>query len=736
MAVQRQDGRRKWPQADFAVYPALVAALWLVCGILLGLGPRSGLPFARSLAAVASVGLLAVLRPAVYRWFLLFLPAGAALAVLHAAAPWRTYPELLPRPICRVWLRGHAANPAAAGEGGFQVLCRLTELRTWADGEWRPCRGAVLLRLPYGAEVPPYGAEIEAAGTLQPIPAAPAGALFDYARHQWKQGVADQVGAESMAAAPPRGWRAAVASVYALRARLAGALGRGMADATARSVVQAMALGYRQRLPAETQADFLASGTIHVFAISGLHVGIVALLGSWLLATFGVPLRIRCLLLVPLVGGYVFMCGGAASAVRAWLMLACWWAARMLRRAPVPVNAVAAAAVLALLHRPLALLETGFLFSFLVVLVLILGWPLVAEFVATLGERVWWLPPSRRRHRWERWRLRPARGLAGAGLAWFGSAGMMAQANGLFVPAGLAVNVGVMGLGTLLLGFAAAKIVLAPLGWDWGERGLAWVLETLARGLCALAGMGGGTGASWRICPLPPLATLLYYGLVFAALRREQKHRSLILAGALLLLLLPTLASRLRPPADWVLAGADTMPPALLVGRGPGGGPVVVNPGTAESAQRIAARLDQDGQARLEGLVLTTGGRQAVGGAAWLLRRYPARVLVVPANHARSASLRQVVALQRARGGRVRLLADEPPAARFGPLRLELAGRAGEQQVRTPLVAGPERREGPGYTLTLAGETRIQIPTAGGWKTVAVPCRTLPFDLLVPSGSD
>ena len=256
MAAQRQDGRTRWPQADLAVCPALVAALWLVCGILLGLGPHSGLPFARSLAAVAALGLLAVLRPSVYRWFLLFLPAGAALAVLHAAAPWRTYPDLLPRPVCRVWLRGHAANPTAAGEDGFQVLCRLTALRTWADGEWRPCRGTLLLRLPYGADVPPFGAEIEAAGTLQPVPAAPAGALFDYSRHLWKQGVVDQVGAESMTVSLPRGRRAAVAAVYALRARLALALGRGMADATARAVVQAMALGYRQRLPLETRADF------------------------------------------------------------------------------------------------------------------------------------------------------------------------------------------------------------------------------------------------------------------------------------------------------------------------------------------------------------------------------------------------------------------------------------------------------------------------------------------------
>lgn len=724
MEQQTGNGRGKWPQVDFAVFPAAVAALWLGLGILLGLGPQSGLPCARPLAFLAAVVLLVVLRPVSHRWFLLFLPLGAALAVLHAAAPWRSYPERLPRRVCRVWLRGYALEPVAAGEGGFQARCRLNGLRTRIDGDWHSCRGTLLLRLPFGEEIPPYGSEIEAAGVLQPVAPTSPGSLFDYSRHLWKRGIVDAVEVDTMTVSPARGHRAAVGALYRLRARLAEALGRGMADEAARAVVQAMALGYRHRLPSGTRADFLASGTIHVFAISGLHVGIVALLATWTLAAFGVPLRGRSLLLVPLVGGYVLMCGSAVSAVRAWLMLSCWWSARLLQRAPVPANAVAAAAVLLLLWRPLALLETGFLFSFGVVLVLVLGWPLVVELVGTLGERVWWLPPSRRRHRWERWRLYPARVLAGASLAWFGSAGMMAQANGLLVPFGLVLNVGVMFLAMLVLAGAALKLVLSPLGWALGERVLAGGLERLAEGLCALAEWGSGTAASWRIRPLPPLLALLYYLLVFSALARKRRHRGFLLGGAVAVLLLPTLVA--RTPGDWVLAGADAVPPVLLLAGDAAGEPVVVNPGAFATARRVAARLEQRGVPRLEAMVLTGGNRDVAGGAAWLLERWPARTLVVPAGYARSASLRRAVERQSERGGRVRFLADQPPAARLGTLRLDLSGRVAEQHVRT---LRDRTGEGAGFQLLPSGEVRLSLPTERGSRTVTVSRQSLPLDL-------
>ena len=46
----------------------------------------------------------------------------------------------------------------------------------------------------------------------------------------------------------------------------------------AAQIVQAVLLGYREGIPSQWVRHFAATGTLHVFAISGLHVGLVALM--------------------------------------------------------------------------------------------------------------------------------------------------------------------------------------------------------------------------------------------------------------------------------------------------------------------------------------------------------------------------------------------------------------------------------------------------------------------------
>ena len=53
-------------------------------------------------------------------------------------------------------------------------------------------------------------------------------------------------------------------------------LGRGLSGWNEeRGVLQALLLGYREDLPRALRRDFVATGTVHIFAISGAHVGMV-----------------------------------------------------------------------------------------------------------------------------------------------------------------------------------------------------------------------------------------------------------------------------------------------------------------------------------------------------------------------------------------------------------------------------------------------------------------------------
>jgi ComEC/Rec2-related protein len=587
----------------------------------------------------------------------------------------------------------------------------------------------VLVRPPTGADAPGYGATIELSGTIQPPAASPPGALFDYRRYLWKQGIVDLVEAEDIRRTGTDGLRRWLVPLYHARARLAAALAEDMRDPEEGNILQAMALGYRRRLPDEVREDFVRSSTIHVFAISGLHVGIVALIGAWLLATLGVPTRVRGVVLILGVGVYVLMCGAAASAVRAWLMLACWWGARLLRRPRVPLNAIAAAALLSLLWQPLALLQTGFLFSFTVVTVLVVGWPLVTDRMRVLGERIWWLPPGLRQHRLGRWRMRPVWLLATSCLAWLGSAGMVAFVNGLLVPAGVLLNIGVVGLCPFILGFAAAKTTASLLGLGLLATWFARALSILVQALQAVGDLGQLPGASLRICPLPPLVAVVFYGLLALFLRRRQTGRLRLVTLALLLgvLLAPTAWHRAARPTSHVLAGDGGTMPALLLPSRYGLPPVVINTAGFEGSRRLAAVLEQEGVGGIEALVFSSGGWGVAGNAERFLRRWRPGTLVVPGNWQRSRALAAAVAAQRARGGRVRGLgAGSERTVRTAAWVLTVSGPVPQRTIRAACPTG----EALTVSNSPPGILHVQAP---GLEPARLRRRSNPVDVRIPS---
>ncbi len=143
-----------------------------------------------------------------------------------------------------------------------------------------------------------------------------------------------------------------------------------------RQVLAALVLGEKDQADAETLELFQWSGGLHAFAVSGLHVGIVAgllwlslrLLSLLLQRGLGltIPSRwsITCIILS--VGLYVFLTGMAVSSLRAYLMLVLILSGFLLRRQISPINLLAAVALASILISPQQLAQAGFLLSFLV----------------------------------------------------------------------------------------------------------------------------------------------------------------------------------------------------------------------------------------------------------------------------------------------------------------------------------------------------------------------------------
>jgi competence protein ComEC len=143
------------------------------------------------------------------------------------------------------------------------------------------------------------------------------------------------------------------------------------------NIYRAMLLGNRSSMGAEEKNTYSRTGIAHLFAISGLHIGVIAAflhflskgltLFPW--ATFA--LRSSILLV------FVLMTGGSASAFRAFSMAISIWLAPLFFRRSHSLNALALSASIDLLCRPLDILSTSFQFSYGVVFSLLLyGSPL------------------------------------------------------------------------------------------------------------------------------------------------------------------------------------------------------------------------------------------------------------------------------------------------------------------------------------------------------------------------
>ncbi|MBN1918710.1 MAG: DNA internalization-related competence protein ComEC/Rec2 [Verrucomicrobia bacterium] len=181
--------------------------------------------------------------------------------------------------------------------------------------------------------------------------------------------------------------------IYAMRRRLDQGIEYGRMSDESRAFLKAVLLGERRGLNEELEEALVQTNTVHILAISGLHVGIVALaVRRFLKACFLPPWAASGLTIVALVF-YAAMTGGHASVVRATVMMSAVLAAPLFRREADILNSLACAAAAILLVRPLAIYAPGFQLSFIAAGTIVLLAPRFIEWAA------------------ERWHLRPEPGV-------------------------------------------------------------------------------------------------------------------------------------------------------------------------------------------------------------------------------------------------------------------------------------------------------------------------------------
>ena len=138
------------------------------------------------------------------------------------------------------------------------------------------------------------------------------------------------------------------------------------------AVAAAILLGYDDTLPDELRQKYVAAGSMHILCVSGMHVGVVFMVFSYLLGFLNKrkPWHnvLKQLMLLLLIWFYALLAGLAPSILRSTIMLSFVIVGDMLKREGVLLNSLAASAFMLLCIDPANLFNVGFLLSYCAVI--------------------------------------------------------------------------------------------------------------------------------------------------------------------------------------------------------------------------------------------------------------------------------------------------------------------------------------------------------------------------------
>lgn len=230
-------------------------------------------------------------------------------------------------------------------------------------------------------------------------------ATFDYAAWLRRQGIAGvaftlcpvevRSGAEAGAVVGELPWLARIKlAANELQSQLINKYETIGVNEEEKSVLSAITLGEKSALSKDTRSRFSDSGTSHVLALSGLHLGIVVAFLMLLLR----PLNyyrwgqwVAALLCLTVMGGFVLLTGCSVSVVRSALMFGLALLLGLRGSGFASLNNVMLAALIILTLSPQSLFDIGFQLSFLAVFALVYFMPYYQQSVIRhrFGKWVW-----------------------------------------------------------------------------------------------------------------------------------------------------------------------------------------------------------------------------------------------------------------------------------------------------------------------------------------------------------
>lgn len=539
---------------------------------------------------------------------------------------------------------------------------------------------------------------------------------FDYARYLRSRGVTTAFTVSSGKFVSVEG-RAATNPMYdfsyAVRRYAADSLDRYVSGEEGR-LVKGMMLGTRGEIDPEIVSEFTDAGVVHILAISGQNVSLIAFVLFLLLSGANLSRRASAVAVAAFLPLYTIMTGLDPPVIRATVMALLVLGTVFIDRDVDLINVLAASAVLLLVYNPLLIGDASFQLSYAATFAIALFYkpffrwfgflpPLLRETAAaTLAAQIGVLPLQLHLF----YRLSP----------------VALVSNLLIVPASsLAIIFGLIALATGVIHPVLGEIYGAS-AW-FVSKGIIVTAGVCADGLEPLGRVWPDL-ARWRPFveygnlqfwvgrpPLPALLSIVAAILYFAF--RSPRWRRVTLVAFLIMVAATVAGEVIRP------ARAPLRVTFLDVGNGdaafietPDGQSILVNAGYGNAdysagRARIEPFLHGRGIDRLDVLCITSGDAGAAGGAPYIIENVPISELWASRNWAGGGYYDPMPAVENAAAEvGVKRVSPAPDAASFGDARFTTL--ANDDSTSLLLTYGrfslfyPGFRD-PGQSLTLTG---------------------------------
>jgi competence protein ComEC len=389
---------------------------------------------------------------------------------------------------------------------------------------------------------------------------------------------------------------------------------------THRALLIGMILGDRENIPDELNDEFILTGTIHILAISGFNVGLLAFSLLLLLKVVRIPVRAAYFIIAFALGINMIMTGASPSVVRATIMAWVVLAGILSNRDVNIYNSLAIAAIIIMALNPLDIFDAGCQMSFASVLSIV-------YFSAKIEK--WFSGTRLQNPKLHRAVSYIVKSVAVSVSAWIGVLPLVLRYSNTVSPVTIIANLAVVPLVSLLLVTAFAFIAVgSAIPFLAGVfAATTWLCtELLIRAVHIFAGFPFGYfhAASWQV-----LIIVLYYVLFVVFFTRGGGRLTPgITAIAIVLMLNVFIWRNALARADNLLEVTflDIRRGDSILVKFPGGGSMLVDGGEAgetDSARRVVAPFLWDSGVRhIDTTVVSHPHSDHIGGIPYILENF------------------------------------------------------------------------------------------------------------------